>query len=77
MLVGVSSDGRGLVVIPGLQSIAASSTSQVLGQVVCLRWAPTAMDGSGHKKNLVKLSEESLMKEPEDVFDLLEKIGEG
>lgn len=31
----------------------------------------------GHKKNLVKLSEESLMKEPEEVFDLLEKIGEG
>ena len=28
-------------------------------------------------KQLLKLSEESLMKEPEDVFDLLEKIGEG
>ncbi|XP_003385366.1 PREDICTED: serine/threonine-protein kinase 3-like [Amphimedon queenslandica] len=30
-----------------------------------------------HQKKLLKLSEESLMKEPEDVFDLLEKIGEG
>lgn len=30
-----------------------------------------------HRKQLLKLSEESLMKEPEDVFDLLEKIGEG
>ena len=28
-------------------------------------------------KQLVKLSEESLMREPEEVFDLLEKIGEG
>lgn len=28
-------------------------------------------------KPLVKLSEESLMREPEEVFDLLEKIGEG
>ena len=26
---------------------------------------------------LLKLSEESLMREPEEVFDLLEKIGEG
>ena len=26
---------------------------------------------------LEKLSEESLMREPEEVFDLLEKIGEG
>ena len=31
------------------------------------------MDG----KKLLKLSEESLMREPEEVFDLLEKIGEG
>lgn len=29
------------------------------------------------KKSLDKLSEESLMREPEEVFDLLEKIGEG
>lgn len=29
------------------------------------------------QQQLVKLSEESLMREPEDVFDLLEKIGEG
>lgn len=38
------------------------------------------MDNSGHRgssKQLMKLSEESLTKEPEDVFDLLEKIGEG
>ena len=28
-------------------------------------------------KQLVKLSEESRMREPEEVFDLLEKIGEG
>ena len=34
------------------------------------------MDNSG-KKQLLKLSEESLMREPEEVFDLLEKIGEG
>lgn len=31
----------------------------------------------GDKKQLVKLSEESLMRQPEEVFDLLEKIGEG
>ena len=29
------------------------------------------------QKQLLKLSEESLMKEPEEVFDLEEKIGEG
>ena len=34
------------------------------------------MDSGGQKK-LLKLSEESLMREPEEVFDLLEKIGEG
>ncbi len=28
-------------------------------------------------KKLLKLSEESLMRQPEEVFDLLEKIGEG
>ena len=29
------------------------------------------------QKKLLKLSEESLMREPEEVFVLLEKIGEG
>ena len=29
------------------------------------------------QKQLLKLSEESLTKEPEEVFDLEEKIGEG
>lgn len=33
--------------------------------------------GDKSKKALDKLSEESLMREPEEVFDLLEKIGEG
>ena len=32
---------------------------------------------SSSQKQLLKLSEESLMKEPEEVFDLEEKIGEG
>lgn len=33
--------------------------------------------GDKNKQQLVKLSEESLMRQPEEVFDLLEKIGEG
>lgn len=37
----------------------------------------TTVKMESHQKKLLKLSEESLMKEPEDVFDLLEKIGEG
>lgn len=35
------------------------------------------VEGGGGKKPLMKLSEESLMREPEEVFNILEKIGEG
>lgn len=35
------------------------------------------MGDKSKQQQLVKLSEESLMREPEEVFDLLEKIGEG
>ena len=34
-------------------------------------------DKNKQQQQLVKLSEESLMRQPEEVFDLLEKIGEG
>lgn len=35
------------------------------------------MGDKNKQQQLVKLSEESLMRQPEEVFDLLEKIGEG
>ena len=44
--------------------------SSVPGRTIC---RVAAMS----QKQLLKLSEESLMKEPEEVFDLEEKIGEG
>lgn len=42
-----------------------------------LSWSDLVELAAMSQKQLLKLSEESLTKEPEEVFDLEEKIGEG
>ena len=44
---------------------------------VCIRTRTEEVSKMDKKQPLLKLSEESLMREPEEVFDILEKIGEG
>lgn len=44
---------------------------------LCDPFPKKMVEGGGGKKPLMKLSEESLMREPEEVFNILEKIGEG
>uniref|UniRef100_A0A6Q2ZJP3 Serine/threonine-protein kinase 3 n=1 Tax=Esox lucius TaxID=8010 RepID=A0A6Q2ZJP3_ESOLU len=43
---------------------------------VCFSHA-SMRNGTGRRNNLKKLSEDSLTKQPEEVFDVLEKLGEG